>query len=160
MPINSRSSRRQATPVVPLPIHVSKTCIFGSVYVLIKYSNNATGFCVGCNPTSVLNFWMLLGTRISLRICGSYVSIKPDIVSRLPVLLALIGVLTRDLPVAARSSMIGLKIPGPLPKMSTLSCSFIGKYFVVAKLLPRFFSQIHSTLNMPGLDITSCEVKG
>lgn len=24
--------------------------------------NNATGFCVGCNPTSVLNFCMLLGT--------------------------------------------------------------------------------------------------
>ena len=38
----------QATPVEPLPIVKSRTKSPSLVYVFIKYSNNATGFCVGC----------------------------------------------------------------------------------------------------------------
>ena len=37
----------QATPVLPLPIVKSKTTSFSWVYVLIRYSRSATGFCVG-----------------------------------------------------------------------------------------------------------------
>ena len=39
----------QAIAVVPEPIQLSRTKSFSFVYVLIKYSNSATGFCVGCN---------------------------------------------------------------------------------------------------------------
>jgi len=34
--------------VVPLPIQLSRTRSHSLVYVLIRYSNKATGFCVGC----------------------------------------------------------------------------------------------------------------
>ena len=48
IPINSLLRFLHATPVVPEPIVKSNTVSFSFVYVLIRYSNNLTGFCVGC----------------------------------------------------------------------------------------------------------------
>ena len=45
---------KQAIAVVILPAKQSKTIIPSFVYVLIKYSNNKTGFCVGCILSSFL----------------------------------------------------------------------------------------------------------
>ena len=49
----------QATPVVPEPIQLSKTKSPLLLYVLIRYSIRATGFCVGCialsNPNSIIS---------------------------------------------------------------------------------------------------------
>ena len=53
--MNLRLVLRQAIPVLPEPIVKSNTISFSFVYVLIKYSNNSTGFCVGCNDF-VLSF--------------------------------------------------------------------------------------------------------
>ena len=38
---------KHAIAVVPLPMQLSNTVSPSLVYVFIKYSNNATGFCVG-----------------------------------------------------------------------------------------------------------------
>ena len=40
----------QAIAVVPLPMQLSKTISPSFVYVFMRYSNNATGFWVGCCP--------------------------------------------------------------------------------------------------------------
>ena len=48
MPIKFRFVLIQATPVEPLPIVKSRTVSPSFVYVLIRYSSRATGFCVGC----------------------------------------------------------------------------------------------------------------
>ena len=53
-----------ATPVEPLPIVKSRTNSSSFVYVLIKYSNRATGFWVGCKaplPNILLNFKISFG---------------------------------------------------------------------------------------------------
>lgn len=54
IPTNFRPVFRQATPVVPDPIAKSKTVSPGLVYVRIRYSMSATGFCVGWSPSSLL----------------------------------------------------------------------------------------------------------
>src|SRR5699024_10566240 len=48
-PIKLRSVFMQAIAVVPLPIQLSNTVSPSFVYVLIRYSNKVTGFCVGCS---------------------------------------------------------------------------------------------------------------
>ena len=48
MPIKFRLVFTQATPVLPLPIVKSRTVSPSFVYVRIRYSSKATGFCVGC----------------------------------------------------------------------------------------------------------------
>lgn len=48
MPMNLRLSKSAATPMLPLPIHGSRTMPFGSVYVRIMDRHAATGFCDGC----------------------------------------------------------------------------------------------------------------
>ena len=45
-----------AIPVVPEPAQLSKTKSPSLVYVLIRYSNNATGFCVGCKDIDGCGF--------------------------------------------------------------------------------------------------------
>ena len=49
MPIKLRFKFLAATPVDPDPIQLSRTFSPSVVYVFIRYSNNATGFCVECN---------------------------------------------------------------------------------------------------------------
>src|SRR5699024_7880320 len=61
MPIKLRLRFLQATPVVPEPMTLSRTVSPSLVYVLIRYSNKATGFCVGCKPDSLLNLMILNG---------------------------------------------------------------------------------------------------
>ena len=47
MPMNFLCVLRQAIPVDPLPMQLSSTVSPASVYVSIRYSSRATGFCVG-----------------------------------------------------------------------------------------------------------------
>jgi len=49
----------QAIAVVPEPIQLSKTKSPSLVYVFIKYSNNSTGFCVGCDDLDGCTFEIL-----------------------------------------------------------------------------------------------------
>src|SRR5699024_7780708 len=51
-----RSVFIQAIAVVPLPIQLSKTVSPSFVYVFIRYSNNGTGFWVGCNACFPITF--------------------------------------------------------------------------------------------------------
>src|SRR5574344_16649 len=48
MPTNFLFVFTQATAVVPLPMVKSRTVSPSRVYVFIRYSIRATGFCVGC----------------------------------------------------------------------------------------------------------------
>lgn len=47
MPMKSLPDLTAATPVVPDPMQLSRTVMPSSVYVRIRYSMSATGFCVG-----------------------------------------------------------------------------------------------------------------
>lgn len=49
MPMKSRLVFTHATPVDPLPMQLSSTVPPSLVYVSIRYSSKATGFCVGCS---------------------------------------------------------------------------------------------------------------
>lgn len=60
----------QATIVVPLPIQLSKIKSPSFVYVLIKYSSSANGFCVLCKQLLCLS----LGNTNTLR---GYLSVSP-----------------------------------------------------------------------------------
>ena len=64
IPINFLLVLLDATPVVPDPIQGSRIVSPSFEYVLIKYSYNAIGFCVGCNlpsPSAVLKYNTLRG---------------------------------------------------------------------------------------------------
>src|SRR5690606_20723623 len=89
-----------ATAVVPEPIQLSRTMPPSFVYVFMRYSNKATGFCVGCNRLlSRLNILIDVGylsvyTRFSsLRLA---IGLDPDL------LLAPLLVIT-----LSRGSLIG-----------------------------------------------------
>src|SRR5690625_913886 len=71
--MNCRPVLIAATAVVPDPITLSKTTSPSFVYVRIRYSNKATGFCVGCtrltlfnSPAWLLNNWTVLGNLFPL----------------------------------------------------------------------------------------------
>src|SRR5699024_11513800 len=59
-----RSVFIQAIAVVPLPIQLSKTVSPSFVYVFIRYSNNGTGFWVGCIACFPITF------GYSITLCG------------------------------------------------------------------------------------------
>src|SRR5699024_9613265 len=67
MPMKLRPVLIAATAVVPEPMTLSKTVSLSFVYVRMRYSNRATGFCVGCLTNSLelgrkeLNFNTVLG---------------------------------------------------------------------------------------------------
>src|SRR5574344_983251 len=67
MPMKLRFVLTQATPVLPLPMQLSKTVSFSFVYVFIKYSKRSTGFCVEsktCLPQIFANFKISFGKTV------------------------------------------------------------------------------------------------
>src|SRR5690606_24869325 len=156
MPIKSRLVLIHATAVVPLPKQLSRTVSPSFVYVLIKYSNRGTGFCVGCTLfvlSALENVWMLFGYFKSV-LSSSYVLFIS--ISNALDFVVLLPPLRHILPF----SICGLYVLCFLSNTKIFSCDLSICFFANIGVETVTLFQMISYLNILGLLITKALVKG